>query len=247
MTDSGYTPQQLGARVSAAAGARGWRPVIGEFARWGAELAAGLPWSAAGEHGAFEFGGERYAYLHHRYKFTWLTERAIEIPIARRALERRPSARLLEVGNVLSHYGPTQHVVVDKYERAPGVLNLDVTELHELGRFEQIVAISTLEHAGHDEHPRDPDKARLALEALRSMLEPRGELLVTVPVGYNRAFDAFLRTAPAGISSMRALRRTSAGPHWREVAVDDAWEVPYDFLLYSARAVVVASFGAGGG
>jgi SAM-dependent methyltransferase len=247
MTESGYTPQRLGERLCAAARERGWRPVLGDFARWGAELVAGAPWSAAGRHGAFEFGAERYSYLYHRYKFTWLTERAVEVPIARRAIERQASARLLEVGNVLSHYGPVRHIVIDKYEQAPGVLNLDVTELQELGRFDQIVAISTLEHAGHDEHPRDPDKPGRALQALRAMLEPGGELLVTVPVGYNRAFDAFVRNRPPGLAWMRAMRRLSAGPHWREVRPEEVWEVPYDFLLYSARAVIVASFGAGGG
>ena len=42
---------------------------------------------------------------------------------------------MLEVGNVLRHYRPQlDHLVVDKYEHAPGVLNRDVLDLDDLGR-----------------------------------------------------------------------------------------------------------------
>ena len=42
-------------------------------------LAAG---GARGGRGRFSFGGEEYEYLYHPYKLTWLTERAVEVPIA---------------------------------------------------------------------------------------------------------------------------------------------------------------------
>jgi hypothetical protein len=35
---------------------------------------------------------------------------------------------VLEVGNVLSHYFPVHHDVLDKYEKAKGVINEDVVE-----------------------------------------------------------------------------------------------------------------------
>ena len=69
---------------------------------------------------------------------------------------------MLEVGNVLGHYVPVEHLVVDKYEQAPGVLNDDVADL-DLGRqFDLVLAVSTLEHVGLDEETRDPDKPRHA-------------------------------------------------------------------------------------
>ena len=80
IAESGYTPQPLAARVRAAARARGARAVTGDFARWGLAAAAGAPWTLAGAHGAFTLQGRNYRYLYHRYKLSWLTERAIEVP-----------------------------------------------------------------------------------------------------------------------------------------------------------------------
>jgi SAM-dependent methyltransferase len=228
----------LPARAASAVRARGLRPVLGDLARWGAGVLAGLPWTLTGSHGQFTFGGEGHRYRFHRYKLTWLTERAVEVPIVQAIVDRHAGERILEVGNVLSHYRPQSHVVVDKYERAPGVLNRDVLELDDLGPFDLVVAISTIEHVGWDEEPRDPGKALEAVRRLEALLAPGGRLVLTVPVGYHPGLDAALRAGAVSLSRAGALRRDRIGPHWREVAPEDAWGTPYDFLLYSARAVV---------
>jgi SAM-dependent methyltransferase len=240
MAESGYTPQPLGARTRDAAHRRGVRPVTGDVVRWGTRMLAGAPWTLAGSHGAFELQGERHRYLYHRYKRSWLTERAVEVPVVQAEVDRHAGQRVLEVGHVLGHFRPQTHVVVDKYEQAPGVLNRDVLDLGELGPFDLIVAISTLEHVGHDESPRDPTAAPVAVAALGERLAPGGRLLITVPAGYNRAFDAAIADGSIPTSSLTALRRVGGGTRWREVAPAQAWHAPYDFLLYSARAVVFA-------
>jgi len=218
-------------------------PVASELARWASQVLIGLPWTLPGAHGHFELQSERYPYLFHRYKRTWLTERAVEVPVAQALVDRHPGRRVLEVGNVLSHYRRQTHLVVDKYERAPGVLNRDVLELEPLGSFDVIVAISTLEHVGWDERPRDPEKVLRAVDALRARLAPGGQLLFTVPVGYNPIFDAALRENQIELSGAAALRRAGAGASWREVAVTDVWSAAYDFLLYRARGVLFAHVG----
>ncbi|MGZ4266678.1 MAG: hypothetical protein ACXVS6_21490, partial [Solirubrobacteraceae bacterium] len=174
MSESGYTPQSIPERTRRALAARGARPVVGDLARWGAGLVAGLPWTLAGSHGDFELDGQRYRYLYSRHKFTWLTERAVEVPVTQALVDAHAADKVLEIGNVLSHYRPQEHAVVDKYEQAPGVLNRDVLDLGDRGQFERSVAISTLEHVGWDERPRDPAKARRAVEVLRSLLAPGG-------------------------------------------------------------------------
>jgi SAM-dependent methyltransferase len=146
---------------------------------------------------------------------------------------------VLEVGNVLAHYAAQGHVVVDKYEEAPGVLNRDVLELDDLGPFDLVLAISTVEHVGWDEEPRDPGKAAEALRRLAALLAPGGRLLLTVPVGYHPAFDAALAAGEFDFAQAGALRRSRLGPHWRQVDPEEAWGTPYDFLLSSARAVFV--------
>jgi hypothetical protein len=236
----GYTPKPLVARTRAAVRTRGARPVAGDLVRWGTRMLAGAPWTPAGAHGTFELDGEHHRYLYHRYKRSWLTERAVEVPVAQVEVDRCSGGRILEVGHVLGHYRHTSHVVVDKYERAPGVLNLDVLELGDLGPFDLIVAVSTLEHVGHDESPRDPAAAPRAVAALRERLAPGGRLLVTVPAGYNPAFDAALRDGAIATRSLTALRRVGGATRWQQVPPAQAWAAPYDFLLYSARAVVFA-------
>lgn len=175
--------------------------------------------------------GERYPLLHRLHGLTWTTERAVEVPVAQRALERHRGKRILEVGNVLSHYMPVAHEIVDKYERAPGVRNIDVLDLPPQPSYDLILTISTLEHVGRDEEPREPERAIRALEHLRRMLAPGGALLATVPAGYNPALD---RALPGSGVELSAMRR---GP-WREVDPAEAFECPYDFLVYSASAVI---------
>ncbi len=231
-----YSPQDPLSRTVRAARSRGLRPVIGDLARFALRRLEG----PAG--GSFLLDGTSYSYLTHTYKHGWLTERAVEVPVAQAVVDRHRGARILEVGNVLSHYRSQEHTVVDKYERAPGVINRDVLDLRDLGPFDLIVAVSTLEHVGLDEEPRDPDRALTALRELRGRLAPGGRLLVTVPPGYNADFDRGLQAGVERPERVTALRRRAGETAWVQVAPAEAWRAPYDFLLYSARAVLFLSF-----
>jgi hypothetical protein len=75
----------------------------------------------------FQFQGTTLRYFAHPYNATWRSERAVEIPLARHFLGQVAGGTGIEVGNVLSHYGAIDHLVVDKYEASPGVVNRDVT------------------------------------------------------------------------------------------------------------------------
>lgn len=82
---------------------------------------------------------------------------------------------MLEVGDVLSHYFPIHHDVVDKYQVAPGVINQDIAEFIPPERYDLILSISTPEDVGWDETPREPDKLLRAIEHLRNRcLAPGG-------------------------------------------------------------------------
>jgi SAM-dependent methyltransferase len=236
---SGYRPQALSERVREASRERGRAPVAADLARYGGGLLAGLPRTVRGHGGRFRLDDEEYRYLFHRYKASWLTERAVEVPVVQRLVDRA-AGRVLEVGNVLSHYRAQRHLVVDKYERAPGILNRDVLDLADLGRFDLIVAISTLEHVGWDEEPRRPEAALEAVRALRALLAAGGSVVLTHPVGYNPHLDEALRAGAVPLGRTAALRRVGRRTHWVQVPPEEAWRAPYDFLLYSARAVVFA-------
>ena len=230
-------------RVVSEARERGVREVVGTCVRWAGGWITGRP-ARGREHGSFAWNGARLPYFVHDYHYTWLNERAVEVALALDLLERHPGASVLEVGNVLGHYAPFAHTVVDKYEQAAGVLNEDVADL-DLGRqFDLVLAISTLEHVGLDEDVRDDDKPLRALERLRAHVAPGGRLWVTHPVGYNPALDARLRDGVPGLVRMRALRRERTRNEWREVPLVEAWGTAYDRLLYTAHAVVVAELDA---
>ncbi len=139
----------------------------------------------------FYFRGREYEYFFHPYNLAWRNERTVELPIALQMLEDC-SGETLEVGNVLPHYVDIQHDVLDKYEVARGVINEDASSYRPDKRYALILSMSTLEHMGWDEHPRDIDKPALAVVNLTSLLAPGGTLVATLPVGQNPELERLI-------------------------------------------------------
>ena len=143
----------------------------------------------------FVFNDTNLPYFFHAYNKTWNNERTVEIPIILELIknnynEVRPY--MLEVGNVLSHYGYRGHTVLDKYEEGGGVLNIDIVDYEPKNRYKYVVSISTLEHVGWDESPRDDHKIESALSKIKDLLLDEGVFIGTVPLGYNPILDSLL-------------------------------------------------------
>lgn len=190
----------------------------------------------------FTWWGHRLTYEHGDYNNARENERAVEIPIARRWLTGRLGG-VLEVGNVLGHYGIDHGGrIVDRYEQAPGIENLDLFDIQ--GSFGAIVAVSTVEHVRWDEPdvPRDDQGSRAAIEHLATLLRPGGRMLITVPLGHHPGLDAVLPAAPGTLGAdwvpnvepgwPRACTfvRDSLGgwvqtdrPEWRPYGVGQPW------------------------
>ena len=188
---------------------------------------------------AFTLDGERYAYFLHLYNLTWSNERAVEVPVAWRLVQAAARRRVLEVGNVLSHYFPVTHTVIDKFERAPGVVNADAAEYDTAQRFDLIVSVSTLEHVGFDEQPREAAKPARAVANLRRLLAPGGLLCATLPLGYNPDVDRLLEQGAFGWTRQLALRRVSNATAWVEASWPEVRGSRYDGRWLGAEAVVV--------
>lgn len=184
-------------------------------------------------------GGVSFPYLLHDYNKAWTCERTVEVPFAKYYLDQHPPDRVLEVGNVLAHYYQTTHQVVDKYEVAPGVLNEDVVGIDTARKYDLIISISTLEHVGFDETPRDPLKVLTALSRLRACLSPGGRLLVTLPFGYNSHMDALVRSRGIAFDQEFFLRRVSAMNLWREVDREAALDGKFGFPYSAANALMI--------
>jgi hypothetical protein len=141
----------------------------------------------------FTFNNVTHNYFVHLYNTTWKCERAVEIPIILKLVSQRINGNILEVGNVLSHYYDFQHDIIDKYEQAAGVINVDVLDFMPDKKYDLIVSISTLEHVGWDETPKDPQKVLHSIDHLKSLLSVGGLFVFSVPSGYNSYLDGLIR------------------------------------------------------
>lgn len=185
----------------------------------------------------FCFDGRTYPYLFHPYNLAWKNERTVEVPVVSALLAEYPG-EVLEVGNVLSHYIEADHDIVDKYEVAPRVVNQDVTTFDPGKLYDLIISVSTVEHIGASERPRDPRKAADAVAHLRSLLAPGGRLLVTIPVGLNEDLDAVIMRRETPFTELKAMRRVSHRNEWEEIDSGSAWRSGYCSKGYRANAVV---------
>ena len=153
-------------------------------------------------------------YLVHPHNSTWRNERAVEIALAADFLERHGTGTGMEFGNVLSHYNLARGwPVVDKYEQRPGVINVDILDYRPRTALDCLVSVSTLEHVGWDERPREDDKAIRAFHHLRAMLAPTGQMLLTVPMGHNTPLDAAILAGELPVERQMTLVRQDG--RWR--------------------------------
>ena len=186
----------------------------------------------------FRFEGAELRYFYHAYNTTWNVERQVEVPIARHYLARFADGAVLEVGNVLAHYLHAPRTVVDKFETAPGVINVDILDYRPATRFSLVLAISTLEHVGWDDEPRDPARAVAAIRHLAALLAPGGLLLATLPVGYNPELDRLALAGELPFDRIVWLKRVTAS-QWREASAGEALACRYGTPFNAANAIAV--------
>lgn len=170
----------------------------------------------------FTYNARFYFFFAHPYNVTWANERCVEIPIVRHVLAGC-KGRVLEVGNVLSHYQQVKHQVVDLFEKAPGVLNIDVLNFKSANRYNMIVSVSTIEHIGKDDENM-PGKAIEAIRHLKTLLAPHGRLVVTVPLGYNVIVDGWLESEFDRVDYLQCFGRF----YWRQLNKCDLRPIVYD-------------------
>ena len=189
--------------------------------------------------GTFTFQGKPYRYFYNHYNTTWKNERAVEVPIILEEVKFHRGSRILEVGNVLSNYVHFQHDIVDKYDKTTGVTNQDVVDFQPHGKYDLIVSISTLEHVGWSEKPRDPKKILLAFENLTKCLASGGKIIVTLPIGYNTYLDKLLKEDKIHFTEQYYLKRISDDNKWIQVERGEVCEAKYNAPFPFANAVVI--------
>ena len=188
----------------------------------------------------FEFQGKLYHYLFHQYCTTWRNERDAVIPIIWDILKRYEERRknILEVGNVLSYYFRINHDVLDKYEIMDGVINEDVVDFKPSKHYDLIVSIMTLEQVGFGENPPEATKFLRAIENLKQLLVPDGQLIVAHGLGYNNEMDKSLKNGTVHLRKQYYLKRIK-DYKWQQVSSEDVINVKYDESVPTANAVMI--------
>lgn len=177
---------------------------------------------------SFEFNNQKYRYFTHLYSATWKSERIVEIPIVLDYIRKNSHGKALEVGNVLAHYLPIDHVVVDKYELAPGVINQDIMKYNPKQKFDCIVSISAIEHIGFDEPQKDKYKPAKAIKKIQSLLTKKGKAIITFSLGYNKNLDKQLFTGELPFHKTYFLKRISSSNSWKQVGKNKVTKTRYN-------------------
>jgi hypothetical protein len=171
---------------------------------------------------------------------TWHGERAVEIPIVTEMVRKYQGKNILEIGNVLSHHLEFEHDILDKYENAKGVINEDVVDFKSQKKYDLIVSISTLEHVGWDEKPRDDLKIPRAIENLKTLITSRGGMIIiTLPIGYNSVLDQLLKDGMIRFSKQYNLVRISKGNEWKAASWKEVQNAKYNTPLPFANGLLI--------
>ncbi len=196
--------------------------------------------------GYFTYMGRNYPYFYHPYNFTWDNERSVEIPIISKKLESCRGMRILEAGNVLSHYFAVEWDVLDKFEKGKHIINSDLVDYHPKDKYDLIISISTLEHVGFDDDIKDSSKIAKSLENLKNnCLKPDGEMIFTMPLGYNHFLDDLLFADKLGFDEKHYLKRKTKNI-WTEVTREKLGDFSYGINYIEASAIVIAGFKSAG-
>ena len=139
----------------------------------------------------FVFDGVEYKYFYHKYNYTPLNERCVEIPIVMRKLDEYLDAKkqVFEIGNVMQNYHKREWEILDKFEKEDNVINKDIVDYKTDKRYDLIICVSTIEHIGFDDNLKDDDRISSAILNMKNMLKKDGELIITFPLGYNPNAD----------------------------------------------------------
>lgn len=189
----------------------------------------------------FEFRGSIFHYYYHPHGTTWKNERSVEIPVIWDIVKNYKNMRVLEVGNVLSYRFGVFHDILDKYDINRHVINEDVVRFSPQKRYDLIVSISTLEHVGWDEIPKEPRKILLAFENLKKILAPGGQLIVTLPLGYNPDMDKLLSDGEIKFEEVYYLKRFKKN-RWMEVSREELEGTKYNRSIPTANGIIIGKY-----
>lgn len=191
----------------------------------------------------FQFNRKQYSYYVHPYNHTWDNERAVELAIILDLLSNYNHKDVLEIGNVVSHYRRTFHDIVDAYEWLcfNRVINKDILEYETNRQYDLIVSISTVEHIGWSESPRNSEKILEVREKIIQLLSDDGMAVITMPVGYNSFLDETIKNGAMRFSNISCLQRISWTNEWIETDLNTVLQCKYNEPYPNGNGVILGT------
>lgn len=167
----------------------------------------------------FLLGTKNYNYLNSWKFHSFENERNIEIPIVLELVKKYKNEQILEVGNVLNQFYNFNHDIIDKYEIGEGIINQDIVDFYPNKKYDLIISVSTFEHIGYDEDIKEKNKPQKAYNHCKNLLNRGGEMLITVPLGYNKYIDNLLKKDKMFFQKKYFMERVGGlfARSWREI------------------------------
>jgi hypothetical protein len=191
----------------------------------------------------FIFNNKKHKFFYHKYNTTWANERCVEIPIVREFIGNTKE-KILEVGNVLSHYQNVDWSILDKFEKGKGVVNKDIASFKPGTKYKKVISISTFEHIGYDDDsPSNSTKKIInAFNNLqKNCLKKGGTAIITVPLGYNPKMDEIVFRNKLKFKEIKFVKKVSRND-WEEVSSKDAKNSKYGRPYSYANCVAIGIY-----
>jgi hypothetical protein len=186
----------------------------------------------------FIFNEVEYNYYIAKHNYTYYNERCIELPIIFNLIENEKQ-NILEIGNVTSHYKIPNHIIVDKYEKNKFVINEDILTFNPKNKFDLICSISTIEHIGWDDYPKDDSKVSKCISRVNEFLNEGGQFIATAPMGYNTNLDNLILNKSLGFSEYYFMKRITKSGKWIQIYEGDIINPQYNYPFSSANILFI--------
>jgi hypothetical protein len=182
----------------------------------------------------FELNGKTYQYFYNDYNTTGRNERKVEVPVFMDEISKHQGQRILEVGNVISHYYPVTWDVVDLYEEAPGVINQNISCYTTPDKYDFVFSVSTMEHTGYG------NELIAGFDNIfNCLLKPGCEMFLSLPWAYNRDFEHRLLSGELGYARSYFMKQEPAGI-FTQCTLGDLEGIKYDKPYFAGNGFVLS-------
>jgi len=173
------------------------------------------------------------------YKNNRMTERGIEITLAKKWLSKNKSNinDIIEAGAVTPYYLPNKILnILDAYDSHELVnYKMDMLDYDFTNKY--IISISTIEHVGTGDY--DLEKREISVYALNKLLSECKCCLITFPMGYNKSLDKYVVDGNVRNANVKFYKRGKFDNAWKSVNVDKVRKPHYSHMLGANEIAVI--------